>query len=111
MRPTAQCCRRWAAVIDTCGYFPRSVRLSAEFLTFMKQQSGFLGRRLLRGLEDRTHFTNIRLFDTVASYEELTKRPGYAEHIMKMGAHLKPYTTYPREFMDVILRDDDLGSR
>jgi heme-degrading monooxygenase HmoA len=86
------------------------IRLSAEFLTFMKQQPGFLGRRLLRGQEDRTHFTNIRLFDTVASYEELTQRPGYGEHIQKMGAHLKPYTTYPREFMDVILRDDDLGS-
>ena len=94
----------WA--LDETGNADAYMRLSAEFLELMSQHPGFLGRRLLRGVEDRTHFTNVRFFDSIASYEELTKRPGYAEHIIKMGAHLKPYTTYPREFMDVVLNDD-----
>ncbi len=81
------------------------VRLSSEFLEFMKQHKGFKGRKLIRGVEDRTHFTNLRFFDSIESYEELIEFDGYLDHIMKMGEHLKPYDTYPREYMEEVLSD------
>ena len=82
------------------------VELSRQFLPFLKQHPGFKGRKLIRGLEDRTHFTNLRFFDSIQSYEELIKFEGYGDHIMKMGAHLKPYTINPKEYMEVVFEDD-----
>jgi heme-degrading monooxygenase HmoA len=82
------------------------VRLYTEFLDFHKQHKGFRGRKLLRSLEDKTHFTNLRFFDSVKCYEELIKFEGYGDHIMKLGEHLKPYTTNPKEYMNVILEDE-----
>jgi heme-degrading monooxygenase HmoA len=98
-----------AWTLDAEGHADAYIALSREFLAFMRQHPGFKGRRLLRGAEDRTHFTNLRLFDDLPSYEELTRFPGYNDHIQKMGAHLKPYTTYPREFMEVVLDDEELA--
>ena len=82
------------------------VELARQFLAFMRQHPGFKGRKLIRGVEDRTHFTNLRFFDSVAAYEELIKFPGYGDHIMAMGAHLKPYEIYPREYMEIVLNDE-----
>lgn len=82
------------------------VELSRQFLPFLKQHPGFKGRKLIRGVEDRTHFTNLRFFDSIQSYEELIKFEGYGDHIMKMGAHLKPYTINPKEYMEVVFEDD-----
>jgi len=77
-----------------------------KFLDFHRQHTEFRGRKLLRGVEDRTHFTNLRFFDSVEAYEELIKFDGYADFIMRMGEHLKPYTTNPKEYMEVILDDE-----
>ena len=77
-----------------------------DFLAFHEAQPGFLGRRLIRGVEDRTHFTNLRFFDSVESYTRMTEREGYQEHLAAMYEHLKPYDSYPREFMEVVLSDD-----
>jgi heme-degrading monooxygenase HmoA len=82
------------------------IAMSAAFLDFMKQHPGFIGRRLIRGVEDRTHFTNLRFFDSLQSYEELTKFEGYQDYMVAMYEHLKPYDSYPREFMEVVLDDD-----
>jgi heme-degrading monooxygenase HmoA len=95
-----------AWTLDAEGHADEYIRLSAEFLAFMRQHPGFKSRRLIRGVEDRTHFTNLRSFDSLQSYEELTQMPGYGDHIMRMGAHLKPYDSYPREFMEVVLDDE-----
>ena len=76
-----------------------------EFLAFHEQQPGFLGRRLIRGVEDRTHFTNLRFFERLEDYEAMTQREGYQDHLMAMYEHLKPYETYPREFMEVVVSD------
>jgi heme-degrading monooxygenase HmoA len=95
-----------AWTLDAEEHAEAYIALSAGFLGLLQQQPGFKERRLLRGVEDRTHFTNLRIFDSLASYEELIQRPGYAEHIQAMGAHLKPYDTYPREFMEVVLKDE-----
>ncbi len=78
-----------------------------EFLDFHRQQNGFRGRKLLRGIEDPTHFTNLRFFNSVADYEELIKFDGYADFINRMGEHLKPYTTNPKEYMEVVIDDCD----
>ena len=95
-----------AWTLDETEHADAYIALSAEFLEFLQQQPGFRERRLLRGVEDRTHFTNLRFFDSLQAYEELIQRPGYGERIQALGAHLKPYDTYPREFMEVILHDE-----
>ena len=76
-----------------------------EFLAFHEQQPGFLGRRLLRGTEDRTHFTNLRFFESLDDYEAMTQREGYQAHLEAMYEHLRPYESYPREFMEVVVSD------
>jgi heme-degrading monooxygenase HmoA len=95
-----------AWTLDETEHAEAYIRLSAEFLEFLQQQPGFRGRRLLRGVEDRTHFTNLRCFASLPDYEALIQRPGYAERINALGTHLKPYDSYPREFMEVILDDE-----
>ena len=95
-----------AWTLDAEGHADAYIALSRDFLPFLRQHPGFRQRRLLRSTEDPTHFTNFRTFDELASYEALTKMPGYNEYMQKMGAHLKPYTTYPREFMNVVLDDE-----
>ena len=82
------------------------IRIYTDFLEFHKQHNGFKGRKLIRGIEDRTHFTNLRFFDAVQDYEELIKFEGYGDHIMKLGEHLKPYTINPKEYMEVVLKDE-----
>jgi heme-degrading monooxygenase HmoA len=76
-----------------------------DFLAFHEQSPGFLGRRLIRGVEDRTHFTNLRFFERLEDYEAMTQREGYQDHLMAMYEHLKPYESYPREFMEVVVAD------
>ena len=85
------------------------IAASRAFLDFHLATPGFLGRRLIRGVEDRTHFTNLRFFDSVESYERMTEREGYMDHIHAMFEFLKPYDTYPREFMEVVIADDVPG--
>lgn len=94
-----------AWTLDDGAHADAYVALSAAFLPFHRDSPGFRGRRLIRGLEDRTHFTNLRFFDDLASYQAMTERPGYQEHLAKMAVHLKPYTTYPRELLEVVLDD------
>ena len=76
-----------------------------DFLAFHEAQPGFLGRRLSRGVEDRTHFTNLRFFASLDDYEAMTQREGYQDHLMAMYEFLKPYESYPREFMEVVVSD------
>jgi heme-degrading monooxygenase HmoA len=76
-----------------------------KFLSFHEESPGFLGRRLLRGVEDRTHFTNFRFFATLQAYEDMTERDGYQDHLVAMYEHLRPYESYPREFLEVVVSD------
>ena len=95
-----------AWTLDEDEHADEYIRLYTEFLDFHKQHKGFRGRKLLRSLDDSTHFTNLRFFDSVQDYEELIKFESYGDFIMQMGEHLKPYTTNPKEYMDVILQDE-----
>lgn len=94
-----------AWTLDAEEHAEEYVRIYTEFFDFHCQHKGFRGRKLLRSLEDRTHFTNLRFFDSVECYEELIKFDGYGDFIMKLGEHLQPYTTNPKEYMQVILED------
>jgi heme-degrading monooxygenase HmoA len=94
-----------AWTLDEAEHADEYMRLYSEFLDFHKQHKGFRGRKLLRSLEDKTHFTNLRFFDSVRDYEELIKFEGYGDHIMKLGEHLKPYINNPKEYMEVV-RDE-----
>ena len=85
------------------------IAASRAFLDFHLATPGFLGRRLIRGVEDRTHFTNLRFFDSVESYERMTQREGYMDYLGAMFEFLRPYDTYPREFMEVVIADDVPG--
>ena len=79
------------------------IALSGEFGRFFRDHPGYRGRRLVRGVEDRTHFTHLRYFETVADYEECTQHPEYQDHLVAMYQHLKPYDSYPREYLEVVL--------
>jgi len=83
------------------------VSLSREFGRFFQDHPGFRGRRLMRGLEDPTHFTHLRFFDTVEAYEECTRHPEYVAHTEAMYEHLRPYDSYPREYLEVVLDEPD----
>ena len=88
-----------AAEAHAQGY----IALNGEFGRFFADHPGFRGRRLVRGVEDRTHFTHLRYFDSVADYEECTQKEGYEAHLYAMYEHLKPYESYPREYLEVVL--------
>ena len=79
------------------------ISFSEEFGKFFDDHPGFHRRLLIRGTEDRTHFTNLRFFDKVSDYEECTQRDGYVDHTKKMYEHMKPYDGYPREYLEVVL--------
>ena len=82
------------------------IAASRAFLDFHLAEPGFRGRRLIRSVEDPTHFTNLRFFDSVESYERMTEREGYQDYIRGMYQFLRPYDSYPREFMEVVIADD-----
>ncbi|MET7401142.1 antibiotic biosynthesis monooxygenase [Dactylosporangium sp. NPDC005572] len=90
---------------DAGGHADAYVALSVRFAAFFAGQPGFRGRWLVRDVEDPTHFTHIRMFDTVGSYEAATRTPGYVEHTEAMYEHLRPYDTYPRTIGEVVLED------
>jgi heme-degrading monooxygenase HmoA len=95
-----------AWTLDAEEHADAYIAKSDAFTPFLETHPGFAGRRLLRGVEDRTHFTNLRFFKHLADYEELIHWDGYKERIMSLGEHLKPYDSYPREFMEVVLGGD-----
>ncbi|MGC4070124.1 MAG: antibiotic biosynthesis monooxygenase [Polyangiaceae bacterium] len=84
------------------------VEQSRIFLDFMKAAPGFRGRKLVRSLEDKTHFTNLRWFDDVAAYESMTQHPDYQKQISALSEHLD-LTKYAgragREYMQIVLDD------
>ena len=84
------------------------IALNGEFGRFFRDHPGFRGRRLVRGVEDRTHFTHLRWFDSVESYEVCTRHPDYVGHTERMYEHLRPYDSYPREYLDLVL--DEVGN-
>ena len=80
-----------------------------EFLEFHRRHPGFRGRQLLRGVDDPTHFTNLRFFDSVAAYEELIQIPGYADHIGALSEHLDLTRILPKEYVEVAVQDGPVG--
>ena len=87
------------------------VELSAEFAKFFSAHPGFRGRQLVRSTEDPSHFTHLRWFDRIESYEECTRAEGYVEHTVAMYEHLVPYESYPREVVEVVLDDRPVPGR
>ncbi len=79
------------------------IALSGEFGRMFRTHPGYRGRQLVRGVEDPTHFTHLRFFDEVASYEECTQHEDYQTHLVAMYEHLRPYESYPREYLEVVL--------
>ncbi len=50
--------------------------LSEEFGRFWADHRGFRGRQLVRGVEDRSHFTHLRWFDSIAELRRVHARTG-----------------------------------
>lgn len=76
-----------------------------DFLDFHLASPGFRGRRLLRGIDEPCHFTNVRFFDRVEDYEAMVARPGYADHIDALGAFLDLERLPPKEYVEVVVHD------
>ncbi len=84
------------------------IEQSRIFLAFMRQHAGFHQRKLIQGVEDPTHFTNLRWFDDVAAYESMTQHPDYQRQVEALTKHIdiSKYKDRPgREFMQVVLDD------
>ena len=47
-----------------------------------------------------------RYFESVADYEACTQDPDYQDHLVAMYEHLKPYDSYPREYLEVVLDEE-----
>jgi len=92
-----------AWTIDAEEHADAYINFSEGFAQLFDDHPGFIRRVLVRGQEDRTHFMNMRFFDKVDSYLECTQREGYVAYTEKMYEHMKPYESYPREFVDVVL--------
>ena len=78
------------------------IEIAQEFLEFHLAQPGFRSRRLTRGIEDRTHFVNLRFFDAVSDYEAMIQRDGYKAWIDRMGEHVE-WRDPMKEFVEVVL--------
>ncbi len=84
------------------------IEQSRVFLSFMQQHRGFHQRKLIQGVDDPTHFTNLRWFDDVAAYEAMTQHPDYQRQIEALTQHIDvaQYNGRPgREFMQIVLDD------
>lgn len=79
------------------------IKLNGEFGRFFRDHPGFRGRRLVRGVDDPQHFTHLRFFDSIESYEACTQAAGYVTHTELMYEHLEPYDSYPREYLEVVI--------
>ncbi len=84
------------------------IEQSRAFLELMKAAPGFRGRKLVRSVDDPTHFTHLRFFESVDAYTALTQHPDYQAQIQKLTEHIdvsKYQGKSPRELMHVILDD------
>ena len=82
------------------------VRLAADFDEFLQDQPGFVARRLVRSLEDPTHFIHLREWRAIADYEAMTTLPAYQDHIAALSEHVdtsRYQSGYPREYAEVVV--------
>ena len=96
----------WAK--DAAASADAYIEQSRVFLDFMKRQPGFRSRKLVRSLDDATHFTNLRWFDSVDAYHAMTRHPDYARQIDALSTYLdrsKYDGKNTREFMQIVLDD------
>jgi hypothetical protein len=73
---------------------------------FLRGQPGFVSRMLVRGVDDRTHFTNLRVFTSIDDYLAMSRKPAYADLIASLSEHVdvaRYVDGYPREFTDVVI--------
>lgn len=76
-----------------------------EFMEFHRAQPGFRGRIVVRSTSDRTHFTNIRFFDSQQDYDRMIHAEGYAIVIEQLGAHLRPHELAGKDIVEVVHLD------
>lgn len=91
---------------DAGAHADAYIAKSRDMDTFLAAQPGFIGRTLVRGVEDPTHFTNLRVWRSIADYEAMVQIPVYADLIAGLTEHIdmdRYDGTYPREFMDVVI--------
>lgn len=83
------------------------VAASAAMEQWLRTCHGFVRRELVRGLEDRTHFINLRWWQSVDDYLAITTLPEYQELLAGLAEplDLAKYEEhgYPREFLEVVL--------
>lgn len=95
-----------AWTIDADGHADAYIAKSEAMGAFLAAQPGFISRMLIRGVEDPTHFTNLRIYDAIASYEAMIQLPEYPGLIAGLTEHVdmsRYVDGYAREYMDVVL--------
>ncbi len=93
---------------DADAHADAYIEQSRTFLAFMRRHTGFRQRKLIRGIEDPTHFTNMRWFDDIEAYESMTRHPDYQKQIEALTHYIdlsKYRDRSGREFMQIVLED------
>ena len=95
---------------DADGHADGYIATSAAFHDWLAACEGFVRRELVRGVEDRTHFINLRWWESIDDYLAITELPEYQAHLRELASHLDlaKYEEhgYPREFLDVVATSD-----
>ncbi len=96
-----------AWTLDAGGSADGYIAASRAFDGWLAACEGFVRRELVRGVADRTHFVNLRWWDSIDDYLAITSRPDYQAHLAELASHLDlaKYEEhgYPREFLDVVV--------
>jgi heme-degrading monooxygenase HmoA len=85
------------------------VRIASAFDDFLRGQPGFVSRRLVKSIDDPSHFVHLREWRAIEDYEAMTMLPAYQQHIAELSEHVDVarYTDgYPREFGEVVVSTD-----
>ena len=77
-----------------------------EFGEFHAAQPGFRGRRLVRDTVDRTHFINLRWWDSLADYERMVTDPAYPGWIDRLSEHVEPRDPQ-KQVLEVVVEHED----
>ncbi|MGI9667747.1 MAG: antibiotic biosynthesis monooxygenase family protein [Acidimicrobiia bacterium] len=83
----------------------RYVQVSESFHPFLQAQPGFVSRTLVQDVDDPTHLINLRVFDSVSSYEAMTQIPEYKQHIDELSALVdvaRYKDGYARQYTDIM---------
>jgi hypothetical protein len=95
-----------AWLLDGPEHAAAYVEICTQFDELHRANGGYRGRKLMLGIDDRSHLLNVRFFDAVTDYERLTQHPDYSSWINRLSAHVLARSPN-KEYLEVLLDTSD----